>query len=137
MLDHAPHFGQMPLYADKVGGHAVSQHFGLSDIDNFPRFILHEIDPGALRQCACLFAKRRNFVFHFVTSPYETKAARKTAPHLLKNLGNAAQVRGWRLKRPSACKFPAISHKNAREYIQYSPRFLFHLTKNFLAQLSV
>jgi len=37
----------------------------------------------------------------------------------------------WRLCTPSACKFPVIFHKNAREYIKYSLRFLFHLTKKF------
>ncbi|MEE0507169.1 MAG: hypothetical protein UDL61_11425, partial [Ruminococcus callidus] len=37
---------------------------------------------------------------------------------------------------PSACKFPVIFHKNAREYIQYSLRFLFHLTKNLTTHLS-
>ena len=42
----------------------------------------------------------------------------------------------WRLCTPSACKFPAIFHKNAREYIQYSLRFLFHLTKNLTTHLS-
>jgi len=57
--------------------------------------------------------------------------------------GNAAQVlcsialgqhrtkSVWRLCTPSACKFPVIFHKNAREYIKYSLRFLFHLTKKF------
>ena len=30
----------------------------------------------------------------------------------------------WRLCTPSACKFPVIFHKNAREYIQYSLRFV-------------
>jgi len=29
-----------------------------------------------------------------------------------------------------------IFHKNAREYIQYSLRFLFHLTKNLMTHLS-
>ena len=42
----------------------------------------------------------------------------------------------WRLGTPSACKFPAIFHKNAREYIKYSLRFLFHLTKNLTTHLS-
>ena len=42
----------------------------------------------------------------------------------------------WRLCTPSACKFPVIFHKNAREYIKYSLRFLFHLTKNFTTHLS-
>ena len=42
----------------------------------------------------------------------------------------------WRLCTPSACKFPVIFHKNAREYIQYSLRFLFHLTKNLMTHLS-
>ena len=42
----------------------------------------------------------------------------------------------WRLCTPSACKFPVIFHKNAREYIQYSLRFLFHLTKNLTTHLS-
>ena len=37
----------------------------------------------------------------------------------------------WRLCTPSACKFPVIFHKNAREYSKYSLRFLFHLTKKF------
>ncbi|MDY4017608.1 MAG: hypothetical protein SOY50_02070, partial [Ruminococcus callidus] len=37
---------------------------------------------------------------------------------------------------PSACKFPVIFHKNAREYIKYSLRFLFHLTKNLTTHLS-
>ena len=36
----------------------------------------------------------------------------------------------------SACKFPVIFHKNAREYIKYSLRFLFHLTKNLTTYLS-
>jgi len=31
---------------------------------------------------------------------------------------------------------PVIFHKNAREYIQYSLRFLFHLTKNLTTHLS-
>ncbi|MDY3654891.1 MAG: hypothetical protein SO054_01850, partial [Ruminococcus callidus] len=42
----------------------------------------------------------------------------------------------WRLCTPSACKFPVIFHKNAREYIQYLLRFLFHLTKNLTTHLS-
>ena len=42
----------------------------------------------------------------------------------------------WRLCTPSACKFPVIFHKNAREYIKYSLRFLFHLTKNLTTHLS-
>ena len=42
----------------------------------------------------------------------------------------------WRLCTPSACKFPVIFHKNAREYIQYSLRFLFHLTENLTTHLS-
>ena len=42
----------------------------------------------------------------------------------------------WRLCTPSACKFPIIFHKNAREYIKYSLRFLFHLTKNLTTHLS-
>ena len=42
----------------------------------------------------------------------------------------------WRLCTPSACKFSVIFHKNAREYIQYSLRFLFHLTKNLTTHLS-
>ncbi|MCC2760430.1 hypothetical protein LK482_13635, partial [Ruminococcus callidus] len=42
----------------------------------------------------------------------------------------------WRLCTPSACKFLVIFHKNAREYIQYSLRFLFHLTKNLTTHLS-
>ncbi|RGM81561.1 hypothetical protein DXB92_04840 [Ruminococcus sp. OM06-36AC] len=42
----------------------------------------------------------------------------------------------WRLCTPSACKFPVIFHKNAREYIKYSLRFLFHLTKNLTMHLS-
>ena len=42
----------------------------------------------------------------------------------------------WRLCTPSACKFPVIFHKNAREYIKYSLRFLFHLTKNLMTHLS-
>ena len=42
----------------------------------------------------------------------------------------------WRLCTPSACKFPVIFHKNAREYIQYSLRFLFHRTKNLTTHLS-
>ena len=29
----------------------------------------------------------------------------------------------WQLCTPSACKFPVIFHKNAREYIKYSLRF--------------
>ena len=41
----------------------------------------------------------------------------------------------WRLCTPSACKFPVIFHKNAREYIKYSLRFLFHLTKNLTTHL--
>ncbi|RGM76564.1 hypothetical protein DXB92_13025 [Ruminococcus sp. OM06-36AC] len=41
-----------------------------------------------------------------------------------------------RLCTPSACKFPVIFHKNAREYIKYSLRFLFHLTKNLTTHLS-
>ena len=41
----------------------------------------------------------------------------------------------WRLCTPS-CKFPVIFHKNAREYIQYSLRFLLHLTKNLTTHLS-
>ena len=40
-----------------------------------------------------------------------------------------------RLCTPSACKFPVIFHKNAREYIKYSLRFLFHLTKNLTTHL--
>ena len=42
----------------------------------------------------------------------------------------------WRLCTPSACKFPVIFHKNAREYIKYSLRFLFYLTKNLTTHLS-
>ena len=42
----------------------------------------------------------------------------------------------WRLCTPSACKFPVIFHKNAREYSKYSLRFLFHLTKNLTTHLS-
>ena|GEM_PF-891489 len=42
----------------------------------------------------------------------------------------------WRLCTPSACKFSVIFHKNAREYIKYSLRFLFHLTKNLTTHLS-
>ena len=42
----------------------------------------------------------------------------------------------WRLCTPFACKFPVIFHKNAREYIQYSLRFLFHLTENLTTHLS-
>ena len=42
----------------------------------------------------------------------------------------------WRLCTPFACKFPVIFHKNAREYIKYSLRFLFHLTKNLTTHLS-
>lgn len=42
----------------------------------------------------------------------------------------------WRLCTPSACKFFVIFHKNAREYIKYSLRFLFHLTKNLTTHLS-
>ena len=42
----------------------------------------------------------------------------------------------WRLCTPSACKFPVIFHKNAREYIKYSLRFLFHLAKNLTTHLS-
>ena len=42
----------------------------------------------------------------------------------------------WRLCTPSACKFLVIFHKNAREYIKYSLRFLFHLTKNLTTHLS-
>jgi hypothetical protein len=42
----------------------------------------------------------------------------------------------WRLCTPSACKFSVIFHKNAREYIQYSLRFLFHLTINLTTHLS-
>ncbi|ERJ97176.1 hypothetical protein RUMCAL_00449 [Ruminococcus callidus ATCC 27760] len=42
----------------------------------------------------------------------------------------------WRLCTPSACKFSLIFHKNAREYIKYSLRFLFHLTKNLTTHLS-
>ena len=61
----------------------------------------------------------------------------------------------WRLCTPSACKFPFISqkiwrrnlhtsdtkqtlifHQNAREYIKYSLRFLFYLTKNLTTNLS-
>ena len=42
----------------------------------------------------------------------------------------------WRICTPSACKFPVIFHKNAREYIKYSLRFLFHLTKNLTTHLS-
>ena len=42
----------------------------------------------------------------------------------------------WRLCTPSACKFLVIFHQNAREYIQYSLRFLFHLTKNLTTHLS-
>ena len=42
----------------------------------------------------------------------------------------------WRLCTPSACKFTVIFHKNAREYIKYSLRFLFHLTKNLTTHLS-
>ena len=41
----------------------------------------------------------------------------------------------WRLCTPSACKFSVILHKNAREYIKYSLRFLFHLTKNLTTHL--
>ncbi|MFR2097243.1 MAG: hypothetical protein ACLS4X_02860, partial [Ruminococcus callidus] len=41
----------------------------------------------------------------------------------------------WRLCTPSACKFSVIFHKNAREYIKYSLRFLFHLTKNLTTHL--
>ena len=40
-----------------------------------------------------------------------------------------------RLCTPSACKFSVIFHKNAREYIKYSLRFLFHLTKNLTTHL--
>ncbi|MDY3655553.1 MAG: hypothetical protein SO054_05285, partial [Ruminococcus callidus] len=53
--------------------------------------------------------------------------------------GNQRQYRTksvWRLCTPSACKFPVIFHKNAREYIQYSLRFLFHLTENLTTHLS-
>ena len=53
--------------------------------------------------------------------------------------GNIRQYRTksvWRLCTPSACKFPVIFHKNAREYIKYSLRFLFHLTKNLTTHLS-
>ena len=42
----------------------------------------------------------------------------------------------WRLCTPSACKFPVIFHKNAREYSKYSLRFLLHLTKNLTTHLS-
>ena len=41
----------------------------------------------------------------------------------------------WRLCTPSACKFSVIFHKNAREYIKYSLRFLFHLTENLTTHL--
>ena len=33
-------------------------------------------------------------------------------------------------------QIPVIFHKNAREYIKYSLRFLFHLTKNLTKHLS-
>jgi len=53
--------------------------------------------------------------------------------------GNIRQYRTksvWRLCTPSACKFLVIFHKDAREYIKYSLRFLFHLTKNLTTHLS-
>ena len=54
----------------------------------------------------------------------------------LEILGQYRTKSVWRLCTPSACKFPVIFHKNAREYIKYSLRFLFHLTKNLTTHLS-
>ena len=60
--------------------------------------------------------------------------------HLLQFLRQHRTKSVWRLCTPSACKFPFracfVFHKNAREYIQYSLRFLFHLTKNLTTHLS-
>ena len=59
-----------------------------------------------------------------------------TAPGNLIHLRQYRTKSAWRLCTPSACKFPVIFHKNAREYIKYSLRFLFHLTKNLTTHLS-
>ena len=59
-----------------------------------------------------------------------------TAPGNLIHLRQYRTKSVWRLCTPSACKFPVIFHKNAREYIKYSLRFLFHLTKNLTTHLS-
>ena len=57
-------------------------------------------------------------------------------PQSVKLLGQYRTKSVWRLCTPSACKFPVIFHKNAREYIKYSLRFLFHLTENLTTHLS-
>ena len=59
--------------------------------------------------------------------------ASNTAPHV--SLWQHRTKSVWRLCTPSACKFSVIFHKNAREYIKYSLRFLFHLTKNLTTHL--
>ena len=59
-----------------------------------------------------------------------------TAPGNLIHLRQYRTKSAWRLCTPSACKLPVIFHKNAREYIKYSLRFLFHLTKNLTTHLS-
>ena len=64
-----------------------------------------------------IFLRQSRFLFSAYLRQYRTKSV-------------------WRLCTPSACKFPVIFHKNAREYIKYSLRFLFHLTKNLTTHLS-
>ena len=75
------------------------------------------IPPIHNKHTACVFRKNGNHAVCVIFRQYRTKSV-------------------WRLCTPSACKFPVIFHKNAREYIQYSLRFLFHLTKNLTTHLS-
>ena len=80
---------------------------------------------------------RKEFAFHLY---YTANASHEVPPcYILTSPTNLRQHRTksvWRLCTPSACKFPVIFHKNAREYIKYSLRFLFHLTKNLTTHLS-
>ena len=80
---------------------------------------------------------RKEFAFHLY---YTANASHEVPPcYILTSPTNLRQHRTksvWRLCTPSACKFPVIFHKNAREYIKYSLRFLFHLTENLTTHLS-
>ena len=80
---------------------------------------------------------RKEFAFHLY---YTANASHEVLPcYILTSPTNLRQHRTksvWRLCTPSACKFPVIFHKNAREYIKYSLRFLFHLTENLTTHLS-
>ena len=58
------------------------------------------------RICQRLILPWLLFAFQIIIGQYRTKSV-------------------WRLCTPSACKFPAIFHKNAREYIKYSRAFFF------------